>query len=202
MIANPSALPFTRPVRTPSTRLPATRGGCTPNRWLARSSGPPSPPLLPRETTVSAGALQVSNSSGSATGVGPVGVGAGTMPGGGIITGPLSVGIGSGTGAFLAPGRGAKTPATLTAVNALTFEADGVYICKLSKQKVKADRVVANGVTIETGRNSTSPLWARTDLPAARSLPSSATPARPRSAAPSRTCQMAPPSPRDGTSCS
>ena len=102
-------------------------------------------------TTVSAGALQVSNSSGSATGIGPVGVSAGTLQGGGIITGPLSVGTGDGTAAFLAPGQGANTPVTLTVLNFLTFESDGVYTCKLSTQKAKADQVIANGVMIENG---------------------------------------------------
>ncbi len=105
----------------------------------------------PGRTTVSAGALQVSNQSGSGTGTGAVQVNAGTLSGKGIIAGGVTVGTGSGAGAFLAPSEGAFKATTLTIQSALSFKADGTYSYKLNTRKVKGDKVVANGVTIETG---------------------------------------------------
>src|SRR5204863_9093954 len=55
-------------------------------------------------TTVSAGVLVVSNTSGSGTGTGAVNVNAGTLGGKGAIAGAVTIGTGSGVGAFLAPG--------------------------------------------------------------------------------------------------
>jgi len=102
-------------------------------------------------TTVTAGALKVSNTSGSGTGAGPVQVSAGTLGGKGIIAGAVTVGTGSGTGAFLEPSFGASKPTTLTIQSALTFKADGTYTYKLNTKRARADQVVANGVTIESG---------------------------------------------------
>ena len=101
-------------------------------------------------TTVTAGGLKVSNPTGSATGTGAVGVNAGTLRGGGIIGGTVTIGTGSGSGAFLAPGQGASKPTTLTIQSALTIQADGTYTYKLNLKKAKADKVVANGVTINS----------------------------------------------------
>jgi autotransporter-associated beta strand protein len=102
-------------------------------------------------TTVSAGVLRALNRSGSATGAGVVKVNGGTLGGGGRLLGATTIGTGSGTGAFLAPGVGASQPTTLTIQSALTVKADGAYTYKLNTNKAKADAVLANGVTIETG---------------------------------------------------
>ena len=102
-------------------------------------------------TTVSAGVLKVANRSGSATGTGAVTVNAGTVGGKGTITGPATIGTGSGTGAFLAPSVGSNKPATLTLEGLLTFKSDGTYTYNLDTKSLKADQVAANGVTIQSG---------------------------------------------------
>jgi autotransporter-associated beta strand protein len=102
-------------------------------------------------TTVHAGGLVINNTTGSGTGTGPVQVTAGTLAGRGIIAGTVTIGTGSGTGAFLAPGKGASTLTTLTIQRALTFKPDSTYTCRLNTKKTKADQVVAKGVTIESG---------------------------------------------------
>jgi autotransporter-associated beta strand protein len=102
-------------------------------------------------TTVSTGVLEVGNRSGSGTGPGAVNVNAGTLGGKGIITGPVTLGTGSGGGAFLAPSVGANTLAKLTIQSALTFKADSTYTYKLNTKRAGADQVIANGVTIESG---------------------------------------------------
>ena len=101
-------------------------------------------------TTVSAGLLNVSNTTGSGTGTGPVNVNSGTLGGSGIIAGGTTIGSGSGGAAFLAPAVGTKEQATLTTHGALTFNSDATYTCtfKAKKNKAKADKVIANGVTI------------------------------------------------------
>ena len=102
-------------------------------------------------TVVTSGGLRVANETGSATGNGPVRVNGGTLAGSGIIAGSVTVGTGSGAGASLAPGKGASTLTTLTIQSALIFKADSTYTCRLNTKKAKADQVVANGVTIESG---------------------------------------------------
>jgi autotransporter-associated beta strand protein len=102
-------------------------------------------------TTVSEGALVVSNTTGSGTGTGPVTVTGGTLGGNGIISGAVTIGTGSGTAAFLEPSMGANRPATLTIQSALTFEADANYIFKINTRRAMGDQVTANGVTIEPG---------------------------------------------------
>src|SRR5438309_12018467 len=57
-------------------------------------------------TTVSAGTLIASNSSGSATGTGSVNVNAGTLGGKGIIQGAVTLGTANGAGALLGPRAG------------------------------------------------------------------------------------------------
>ena len=73
----------------------------------------------------------------------------GTLGGKGTISGAVTVGTGSGSGANLAPGI--KGPDSLAIANTLTFKADGTYNCDLSLGRAKADQVTANGVTIESG---------------------------------------------------
>jgi autotransporter-associated beta strand protein len=101
--------------------------------------------------TIQAGTLLAKNPTGSATGFGMVQVSGGLLGGKGIISGPTTIGTGSGVGAFLQPGKGASTPITLTIQNTLTFKSDGTYTWKLNTKKAKADQVIANGVTIEPG---------------------------------------------------
>ncbi|HEY1769464.1 MAG TPA: hypothetical protein VGG02_04320 [Chthoniobacterales bacterium] len=103
--------------------------------------------------TVKQGALMLSNRKGSATGNGPVKVTGGSLGGSGIIAGTVTVGTGSGSGAFLAPAGLTDKPATLTIEKALTFDSDATYTCTLqaSKKKSANDEVVANGVMIASG---------------------------------------------------
>ena len=104
-------------------------------------------------TTVSAGTLIASNMSGSATGTGPVSVNAGTLGGRGMIAGATTIGTGSGSGAFLAPAAGTNVQATFTIQGALSFNADATYTCtfKAKRNRVRTDKVIANGVTINSG---------------------------------------------------
>jgi autotransporter-associated beta strand protein len=102
-------------------------------------------------TTVSGGGLVVSNTAGSGTGLGPVQINAGTLGGGGIVAGAVTVGTGSGAGASLEPSIGASRPATVTVQSGLTFKSDATYSCKLNSRQAKADQVIANGVTVDSG---------------------------------------------------
>jgi len=102
-------------------------------------------------TTVTAGILLVSNSSGSGTGMGTVSVNGGTLGGSGIIAGAVTVGTNAGPGASLAPSKGAKKPAILTIQGALTLNDDSTYLYKLDTKRAKADEVIANGVVIDDG---------------------------------------------------
>jgi len=104
-------------------------------------------------TTVSGGTLIVNNRNYSATGTGPVQVTAGTLGGKGKISGAVTVGTGSGTGAFLAPAAGTTVQATLTIRSALTFDTDATYTCTLraKQNRARTDQVIANGVTINSG---------------------------------------------------
>ena len=104
-------------------------------------------------TTVSGGTLRVKNTSGSATGTKAVLVNAGALSGSGIIAGAVTLGTGSGTGAFLAPAPGPKKQTTLTIQSALTFNADATYTYTFRARggKARSDKVIANGVTINSG---------------------------------------------------
>ena len=104
-------------------------------------------------TTVSAGTLVVANTSGSATGTGAVSVTSGTLGGSGIIAGAVTVGTGSGNGAFLAPAHGGNKQLTLTIQGSLTFNSNATYTYtfKAKRNRSKIDKVVANGVTINNG---------------------------------------------------
>ena len=96
-------------------------------------------------TTVSSGTLSVTNSTGSGTGTGAVQLTAGTLGGTGTIAGAVTVGTGSGTGAFISPGL---SPGTLTIQSALILNSDATYKFELSSSTAVADKIVANGVTI------------------------------------------------------
>jgi autotransporter-associated beta strand protein len=102
-------------------------------------------------TTVSAGTLVANNTNGSATGTGVVNVSVGALGGKGIIRGVVTIGTGSGSGAFLAPSVTSNQPLRLTLGKTLTFKADGSYSYKLNTNNARADQVTAKGVTIESG---------------------------------------------------
>ena len=101
-------------------------------------------------TTVTAGTLRINNSTGSGTGSGPVRVQGGTLSGKGTIAGLVTIGIGSGTGAVLAPSGGGQI-AILTLQRSLMFKADGTYSYRLNTNNARADQVIARGVTIQSG---------------------------------------------------
>ena len=106
-----------------------------------------------RPTSVNAGTLVVSNRTGSATGSGAVTVSGGTLGGSGIISGTVTVN----SGAFLAPAHGTKTQSTLTIQGPLTFNSGSTYTYtfKAKGKQAKTDKVIANGVTINSGANVT-----------------------------------------------
>src|SRR5262249_13267364 len=102
---------------------------------------------------VNAGVLLVANEAGSATGTGLVNVNVGTLSGSGIIAGPIIIGTGNGTGAFLAPAAATNVQATLTIQGALTFNADATYTYtfRAKRNRARTDMVIANGVSINSG---------------------------------------------------
>ena len=106
------------------------------------------------QTTVYEGGLAVNNTTGSATGTGPVVVNGGaTLSGAGSIAGPVTIGTdgGNDAAALLSPGRGARGLVALTVQSALTLKPNAVYNCRLSTRRSMTDAVIANGVTIESG---------------------------------------------------
>ena len=102
-------------------------------------------------TTVRRGRLVVNNVDESGTGSGAVRVNAGVLAGRGTIAGAVTVGTGSGAGAAVAPGKSPRKTGTLTIQNTLTFQLDSTYKFELKAASVTADKVVANGVTINSG---------------------------------------------------
>nr|MBA3353947.1 hypothetical protein [Blastocatellia bacterium] len=102
-------------------------------------------------TSVNGGTLLVDNRTGSATGTGAVVVESGTLAGRGTISGAVTIGGGSGVKAQLKPSAGTKKPARLTIQSSLTLKAGGIYSYRLKTRNSRADEVVADGVTIESG---------------------------------------------------
>jgi autotransporter-associated beta strand protein len=104
-------------------------------------------------TTVRGGVIIAGNTTGSATGTGAVNVNLGTLGGSGIIAGATTIGTGSSAGAFLAPATGSNVQATLTIQSALTFNADATYTYtfKAKRNRARTDKVIANGVAINSG---------------------------------------------------
>jgi len=104
------------------------------------------PNLYAGGTTVSQGALVVSNQTGSGTGTGAVSVDHGTLGGNGIIGGAVTVR----TGSFLAPAIGSKKQVTLTLQSSLTLQAAATYTYsfKARNNEVRTDLLIANGVSI------------------------------------------------------
>jgi autotransporter-associated beta strand protein len=101
-------------------------------------------------TTVTRGFLFVNNTTGSGAGTGPVTVDAGALGGSGIISGAVTLGTGTGSGAYLAPGK-ANAIGTLTLNNTLTFLADATYDFDLNSSRATADNIIAKGITISNG---------------------------------------------------
>ena len=141
-------------------------------------------------TTVNAGTLLVSNTTGSATGPGAVKVNSGTLGGSGIITGAVTIGTGSGAGAFLAPAGGTRKQATLTSQSALTFNGDATYTYtfRAKGNKSRTDRVVALGVTINAGATFVSQGTVQGALQAGLVLTVISNPSATPITAPSATC--------------
>jgi autotransporter-associated beta strand protein len=104
-------------------------------------------------TTIKRGELVVNNRTGSGTGDGPVQVERGTLGGKGTIAGAVTIGTGSGGGAFLAPGylHGAGKAGALTIQGLLTFNGAGVYEMQVNSSSAMADEVAALGVVINSG---------------------------------------------------
>jgi autotransporter-associated beta strand protein len=102
-------------------------------------------------TTITKGTLLVRNMTGSATGTGAVQVNAGTLGGTGKITGAVTVGTASSSGAILLPGNSATKPGILTINSTLTFKSLSTYKCVLSRSNPIAGEVTALGVTINSG---------------------------------------------------
>jgi autotransporter-associated beta strand protein len=102
-------------------------------------------------TTIKRGKLLINNQSGSGTGTGPVLVNGGRLGGDGTIAGAVTVGDGSGQSAILSGGISATIPGTLTIESQLTFNSDATYMVQLNSATGKADTVVANGVTMNSG---------------------------------------------------
>jgi autotransporter-associated beta strand protein len=103
-------------------------------------------------TTVSKGSLSIKNSTGSATGTGPVQVNAGTLQGTGKIDGAVTIGTGMGTTskATLLAGNGASRPGTLTINNPVVFQSDSTYKCVLNRNAGTASKLTAVGVTVNS----------------------------------------------------
>lgn len=106
-------------------------------------------------TTIKHGRLLVDNTIGSGTGTGPVFLNAGALGGVGTIAGAVTVGNGSGSRAFLVPGANATQPGRLTIQSGLTFSSDATYKIQINSTAVTADKVYANGVTINPGAQFT-----------------------------------------------
>ena len=103
-------------------------------------------------TTVSGGILIAANSTGSATGSGPVQVTRGALGGNGSIAGDVTIGGGRGP-AVLTPAALPGNHPTLTIESSLTFQTGGSYLYtfEASRNNSRADEVIANGVTITGG---------------------------------------------------
>jgi autotransporter-associated beta strand protein len=100
-------------------------------------------------TTIKKGILLVTNTIGSATGTARVQVNAATLGGTGRISGGVAIGTATVAG-VLAPGLGIN-PGTLTLLNRVTFNSTSSYKVDANSTSAKADKVLARGVTINSG---------------------------------------------------
>ena len=106
-------------------------------------------------TTLIAGSLLVNNPSGAGTGPGAVSANAGVLGGNGTIAGAVTIGTGSGSGAFLAPGASSGQIGTLTLQSSLTFNSDGTCQAELNSTTAQADEIIGNGIVIDAGAQFT-----------------------------------------------
>ena len=100
-------------------------------------------------TTIKKGILLVTNTTGSGTGTARVQVNAATLGGTGRISGAVAIGTATVAG-VLAPGLGIN-PGTLTLLNRVTFNSTSSYKVDANSTSAKADKVLARGVTINSG---------------------------------------------------
>jgi len=114
-------------------------------------------------TTIAEGTLLVKNGTGSATGTGAVQVSAGTLGGTGKISGAVNVATGASTASLL-PGS-ATIPGTLTIQKTLTFNSRATYQFVMNSSTPAANKVAANGVTINSGAQFTFTDLGATVLP-------------------------------------
>ncbi len=107
-------------------------------------------------TTISGGIFIAANSTGSATGTGAVQVTRGALGGNGSIGGDVTIGGGRGP-AVLTPAAFPTNQPTLTIQSTLTFQTGGTYLYTFaaSRNNSRADKVIANGVTITGGATLT-----------------------------------------------
>ena len=110
-------------------------------------------------------AVVVNNRTGSGTGSGAVQIHAGTLRGRGTIAGAVTIGTGTGSEAVLSPGNSALEPRTLAIQSTLTFDSDATYKVDLDGIQAVADKVVANGVTIDSSALFSLNLGASGSLP-------------------------------------
>ena len=82
-------------------------------------------------------------------------VNTGTLGGKGIITGPTTIGTGSGSGAFLAPAVGSTKQTTLTIQSALTLNADATYTYSFKARRNQSAPIWS----LPTESRSTAPPW-------------------------------------------
>jgi autotransporter-associated beta strand protein len=99
-------------------------------------------------TVIRDGTLLANNTTGSATGPGPVLVKMGALGGTGTIAGDVNVGAGiPGNGAFIFPGVRFGNPGVLTILGELTFDSDGFFNCGFRATTI--GQLIANGVNID-----------------------------------------------------
>lgn len=113
-------------------------------------------------TTVDGGTLLINNTTGSGTGTGAVQVISGTLGGTGTIAGAVTIGSGSGSGAVISPGTSAGTQ---TIQSALMLNSDATYKFELNSSTGMADKIVANGITINGATFSFTDLGAESLAP-------------------------------------
>ncbi|MBA3961965.1 MAG: hypothetical protein H0X40_08695 [Chthoniobacterales bacterium] len=104
-------------------------------------------------TVIDGGAVLTRNTAGSATGLGPVTVNRGKLGGTGIIAGAVTVGAKPGSPATLTPGN-SSTLGTLTLQSSVTFSGTAIYDCAINSARIDSDKVIAQGVTIQSGQIS------------------------------------------------
>lgn len=122
------------------------------------------------DTTIEGGTLLLNNMTGSATGTGAVEGNAGTLGGVGIVSGAVTVGTGSGTGASISPGdAGALTIGTFTSQQTMTLNQDATYECEINSNNSTADLVFAKGITLN-GANIALTDLGNTELPVGTTL--------------------------------